>query len=282
MPQQVKQRLSIHDLYFKVNTSGYGSNFLVYLMSYLYAQAIQKPLYICHTTSNLGEQFHLLQDTFELPPNVRLTQKVGTSILVEKIHLMKGVVRSLPITFIQEEAKSLFRLKPSILKSLQTRVSSLPRIDLGVHIRMGDKITSGEMIAIPLQKYIDALYNMSSGLQLNSEGLNLYCMTDTPWVLEHLQKGFPQFRVYALPSPHRFQEGHSQPLFNKLSVSVKQDLFYHFLAELYILQNTPSVLCTFSSNIGRYLYCTSKFPEGIKSLDIPNFELIPDQHLPKL
>jgi hypothetical protein len=66
--------------------------------------------------------------------------------------------------------------------------------------------------------------------------------------------------------------------FTTLQSSSKDRLedFYNFLTELHILQNTPNLVVSYSNNIGRFLYLTSRFQhtaDSITSLDVQQWSL---------
>jgi hypothetical protein len=74
--------------------------------------------------------------------------------------------------------------------------------------------------------------------------------------------------------PYAFKGGHDQTQFNMLSKDVKVEAFYHFLAEITILQRAQKNIVTFSSNIGQFVYMTCDYPEGVQSLDIQEFNIL--------
>ena len=84
------------------------------------------------------------------------------------------------------------------------------------------------------------------------------------------KKALPSWAVTVLLPPISNTDGHIQRQFNSYPIQVKMDAFIHFLAELQILQECPTVFCTFSSYIGRFLYLTGG--EDVRSLD-SQFEL---------
>lgn len=83
--------------------------------------------------------------------------------------------------------------------------------------------------------------------------------------------------------PHyknEFQElGHNQAEYNKRSVNDKMSSYYHFLSELHIMQRCSSIICTYSSNIGRFLYMTREPETKIKSLDTEQFTILHDMSI---
>jgi hypothetical protein len=91
---------------------------------------------------------------------------------------LRSLFASTNAATICKEAREVFQFKPALLEELQKRTAGLPPIDIGVHVRMGDKIMSGEMKAIPLQAYIDAIHEAKTSL--GKETVAVYIMTDVP------------------------------------------------------------------------------------------------------
>lgn len=274
----IKPSLSLNELYWQASKSGYCTNFQSYLIGYIYAKYKKRKFYIQDKTSNISEYYHLIKDTFELPEYVTVTDKKGTSIFLDKIYDINQYLLRLSNDDIRNAAKECFTLKPSVLEIVNKYSSHLPEIDLGIHIRMGDKITSGEMKVIDLQVYIDAIYSEKS--LISKDSLNVYIMTDNSSVIDNLRaKVDTSISFFAIPAPHTIPGGHDQKTFNSLPTDIKKSAFYHFLSELRILQRCPRVLCTYSSNIGRFLYMTCNNPEGIKSLDIQQFTILRDMSI---
>jgi hypothetical protein len=265
-PNQTKLRYS--DLFFKISTSGYGTNFQQFFMCWLYARHVKKPLYLCDTTSNLSSTFHLILDTFQPIKGIIYTGKSGLPVFQDKVIEMKEYLTGLTDEFLRSEARSVFRWNGKTQGIIDAAISHLPQFDIGIHIRMGDKITSGEMAAIPLSTYADAIKQTRA--LLAKESINIYVMTDTPSVLESL-KGLLDANtcaLYSLPSPIVL-EGHDQRTFNRMEASQKMAAYYHFLSEFHIMRRCAQIICTYSSNIGRMLYLTREPGTEIRSLDVP-------------
>jgi len=266
---QNTSRLKYTDFFHKISKSGYGTNYMGFFMSFLYSKYMKKKLYLCDTTSNISESFHLILDTFEANSVITYTNKRGFTIFEDKIIDLKKYLETLTHTFLCAEARSLFRLN----SKTQTHISSLisaarfPNLDVGIHIRMGDKITTGEMKEISLNVYINAIRETG--------GRNIYIMTDNIAVIDKIKEAEPIWSIYSLPSPVPLL-GHLQREYNSRTTSDKIAAYYHFLAELHIIQRCPAIICTYSSNIGRFLYLTKEATSTIKSLDVPEFAIVED------
>jgi hypothetical protein len=53
-------------------------------------------------------------------------------------------------------------------------------------------------------------------------------------------------------------QGHVQRDFNASSAGNRMNTYLNFIAELFLMQQIQHVVCTFSSNVGRFLYLTSE------------------------
>jgi len=137
---------------------------------------------------------------------------------------------------------------------------------LGIHIRAGDKITTREMNPISIDRYVSAAkkYQADSGL----DELEIFLMTDTiPLREAFLKKADRSWKIFYLPTPLPQPEGHVQASFNASPRRMKIAAYNFFMAELMIMQSIPDILCTLSSNVGRFLYYTVEHEDGIMSLD---------------
>jgi hypothetical protein len=250
--------------YCRTSTSGYCSNFFNFFMCYLYARSKNKVLYLHDTKNNISKEYHLILDTFQTPPGVQYTIKNGMTLHQTNNKEMRDYFDALSYDILSAEAKKVFRFTDSIQKRIDELKGSLPQIDCAIHVRTGDKITTGEMVAIPLERYKEALVSYQA--TLNKPTLCFYLMTDSKSVIQwfQLQKE-SSWSIFTIPSPSQFEFGHSQELYNKQSPLLISKLFVHFLAEVQVLSNAPHVICTFSSNIGRFVNLLRK--GTITSLD---------------
>lgn len=249
---QPRKKLPYDALYCRTSLSGYGSNFFNFFFCSVFARHKKKPLYLYDLRNNLSSAYHLILDTFEPPSDVLFTMQEG--ITVQDLHgpELNAYMDSLPHETLASEAKRLFRFSKRTQEAVSTLTSKLPAFDLGIHVRTGDKITTGEMKAIPFERYLEAIRQFQDTSQKQS--LTLYLMTDSQSVLKLFQeKKDPSWTFVTLPSPVPSLTGHNQQTYNKLPTDVKMKAFYHFLAEVQILSECPHSIVTFSSNIGRLI-----------------------------
>ena len=258
------KNIPVQSLYCKTSTSGYGSNFFNFFMCYLYALSKKQKLYLKDTRNNISSGYHLILDTFEDLPGIQYTSQDGIVIQQLFPNEMNKYYESLSESFLKQEARRIFRIRSSLQTNINALKKHLPRMDYGIHIRTGDKITTGEMKAIDLQLYIDATKEFQK--QSGKQSFTIYIMTDSVKALETFKKNAdPSWQIYNLPSPIQSPNGHIQSNYNNQPMNLKMDAFIHFLTEIQIMKDCGSILCTFSSNIGRFIKLLTDSP--IQSLD---------------
>lgn len=281
-PIKPKNRVPSNEYYCKIGSNGFGSNFLNFFMCYLFTvKGKNKNLFLSDTTNNISNNFHLITDTFKTLPKINLTIFNGITIQQNQLqYLRQWFEKTMTFEDLKSEAKKIFQLNDKFLNNIKLLKNQMPiDFDLGVHIRSGDKITTNEMKEISLEKYIEAI-KIYEETKTEKEKINIYIMTDNINVIKKLQekekeKENSKWKLYFIESPIKYTNsmGHIQKEFNNSSESDKMKAYIHFLTELSILQECPMILCTFSSNIGRYLYLTQKDGGKIESLDDKSFNL---------
>lgn len=265
--------------YFQTTQGGFCSNFNLLFAAYVNATKTSEPLYVHDFPNSVSETLPLFQTILkenstikylkDIPPNSKQLGSVNSQFL-----------NSTNIQTLKRMARDLFFYNSDTQEKIMSLIRSagLERtaFDIGVHIRSGDKITTGEMKTLAISDYVQALQTFSG--RLGKKTLNVFVMTDNLRLFEELKSKCPSnwlFVTLQEPSPYTLN-GHTQYNFNTLPSAKRLELFYQFLTELHILQNTPNLIVTYSSNIGRFLYLSSRFThtsDSILSLDVPKWTL---------
>lgn len=259
-----QKKLPTNAYFCKTSTSGYGSNFFNFFLCYLFAQHNNQKLFLKDTKNNISNSYHLILDTFEDLPGIVYSSQDGITLQQLYPKEMNLYYESLSESVKQQQARRIFRLRKSVQDKIANLRKSLPSIDYGIHIRTGDKITTGEMKAISLDSYVQATKEYQR--RWGKSTLAIYIMTDSVNALMNFkQKADSSWTIYNLPSPIQNQNGHIQSNFNSFRSEIKMEAFHHFLTEIQILKDSSAILCTFSSNIGRFIRLLTDSP--IQSLD---------------
>jgi hypothetical protein len=186
--------------------------------------------------------------------------------------ILHGQVKQRLTYYTSEQLKELalqfFRLTPEMaaqVAEFRVQKGILGPFDIGVHIRTGDKITTGEMKAIPVSAYVDQIRRTCK-----SPSPRIFIMTDNFEMIRQLQAlADPSWQLFSYTLDR--QKGHVQLDFNLSPAAQRKTDYIQFLAELQVMQETPALLVTYSSNIGRYLYLTTPKSTSITSLDVKSF-----------
>lgn len=256
-------------LIFEVAQGGFCSQFNNYLHALLYARAEKETLHVNDMMNAVSVQYHLLQNTFAAPTNVKFVDaQVLSAVSTQR---RQGPIRLLLSTTKPEDlrtlAREVFQWNRSLLEKLQPILdtASFPaEFDLGLHIRTADtKPLSVEMYTQAIRKHQQAS---------KKKALDIFVMTDSALRLEEFKKKCdPTWRVYSLDTPLIGTNGHSQQEFNSAPSRARMNAYLHFMTELYLMQMIPHIICSFSSNVGRFLYLTMADGSTITSVDIPKF-----------
>jgi hypothetical protein len=259
--------------FFETDDTGLCANFIQFLYAYSFAalQGGKKPLMVYDMLNSISPVFPLIKDTFADMSGVVFVDSVAPTSISLKRNLPRVMetVRGLPLETLRATAQDVFKWSPRltpIVKEIFDKAGLPPSFDLGIHIRAGDKITTREMAPIPIERYIAATkkYQTDSGL----DELHIFIMTDTiPLRTAFIKKADPSWTIHYLQTPLPQPDGHVQAAFNNSPRRIKTVAYNYFMAELMIIQSIPDILCTLSSNVGRFLYYTVEHNDGIMSLD---------------
>ena len=268
--------------YFQTTQGGFCSNFNLLFAAYINATRNSSILYVHDSPNSVGITFPMLQTILRENSSIKYLKDLPDSSKALNTNeiINNQFLNSTNVQTLKRIARDLFFYNNDTQEKILTRIRSagLERtlFDVGVHIRSGDKITTGEMKSIPIQSYVAALQSYSK--RLGKANLSIFVMTDNMKLYNDLIKASPSnwtFRTLQQSSRYT-SNGHDQFTYNTMSSNDRMEHFYQFLTELHILQNTPNLVVTYSSNIGRFLFLTSRFQhtaDTIISLDVPQWSL---------
>ena len=252
---------------YQTNEGGFCSLFNNLFYNWLICEKKKISLYCLDKPSPLSLNAPFFQPLLQPIPYLQFINYSNPSLKLipnaEKTNLLYGLSEK----DICEKAKRFFQWTPSFASQLAT-LPVTPTI--GVHIRAGDKITTKEMLAISIDTYIQTIASLTK-----EPNPIVFVMSDTFQRIEELkqrvrEKGL-KWEIHHFP-PLSLKE-HVQLEFNLQSKEEKYKSFLQFMSELQVMRECPSLVCSLSSNVGRWLYMVGKALQ-FKSVDIPKFSPI--------
>lgn len=159
------------------------------------------------------------------------------------------------------DLRQLLQMNDTLRHTFQNRMAQLgiQMPFLGVHIRRGDKITTGEMQNIPLLKYVEAI--IETGYK------HIYIATDDYRSVEfvHAQLPAPDYHIYC--NPELAGAGFSEGRFNHSSKKDRYKETCSLLFDIFVLFRAAYFIGTYSSNLSRVIPCALGL-NNCKSLDV--------------
>lgn len=243
--------------FFQTTEEDLATNFNLLFVAYANAVKNSSSLYVHDSPNTVGQTFPLFQTILKDNSTVKYLKEIPPNSKALNPLTIKGDFnRLVNIQTLKRMARDLFFYNGETQEKIMNRIrgTGLERtvFDIGLVINALDKIS------IPM--YVSALTTFAK--RLGKQNLNVFVMTDSPKVMEDVKKGCPSSWTFMTMGPSSFQ---------------KEDLFYQFLTNLHILQNTPNLIVNYSNTIGRFLYLTSRFQhtaDSLVSLDFQQWSMV--------
>lgn len=156
--------------------------------------------------------------------------------------------------------KKCLRLKTSILNHFDLLFDKLG-IDepfLGIHIRRGDKIATGEMNDISLDLYIEEI--------IHSRFRTVYIASDDKMSIDYIKAKIIPMGIDVHCNPNLEGEGFNEGNFNNAGRIKRYEDTLILLFDIYVLSRASYFIGTYTSNLSRVIPCFLGF-ENCKSLD---------------
>lgn len=253
------------------DSSGFCTQFNQYLYAYLTAKSKSRNLYVFDKKNAVNSSLSLLQSTFEIPEEIKFSDMAMLQYQRLTMEQTFPITRTIPIQTIKQMAKDLFNYNDETLLECDKflKLYKLPKsFDVGVHIRAGDKLARREMTPIPIESYVSALKAYQKLKDLKE--MNVFVMTDTYKLFEQLKaKADSSWKLYTLDTQE--QKGYDHSEFKQLPPRQRKAAYIQFLTELQIMRQLDGIICTLTSNVGRWLYINMKEGAQFKSLDLPTY-----------
>jgi hypothetical protein len=168
--------------FFQTTQGGFCSNFNLLFLAYINATRNSSILHVHDSPNSVGLTFPMLQTILRENSSIKYLKEVSdaSKALTTNQIVNNPFLSSINLTTLKRMARDLFFYNGDTQEKILTRIRSegLERtlFDVGVHIRSGDKITTGEMKSIPIQSYVAALQSFSK--RLGKANLSIFVMTD--------------------------------------------------------------------------------------------------------
>ena len=251
---------------FETTDAGFCSQFNNYLYAVLYARSEKTPLYVNDSINAVSIRYPLIQNTFVKMADVNFTdiQITTATNLKKRIPQMRTFLNRVELG---DTAKDILTWNPTILKDINNILddTNIPNtFDVGVNIRSGDMALETKLV--PVNTYIEAVRDFQK--KSKKDTLDVFLMTDSANSLEEFKKKKdPSWNIFILKYPVDMT-GHTQRDFNALPTKQRKDAYLDFVTELFIMQQIPYIVCTFSSNVGRFLHTSDS---TVYSLDVAKY-----------
>jgi len=259
--KRVEQKMGY---FFETTDSSFCSNFLQYLYAYMYSRAEGRTLHVYDMMNSVGVTHPLIKNSFVDTSGVSFADSMLPSVssMSRILPRILANANALPVESLRTAAQQIFRWNSSIYAPLQEiiKASRLPAsFDLGVYIR-GDRVG---MRALPVDEYVRAAKKVLSATTTTSP--SIFVMSDSSTAIEQFKKkAEANWKVYSLePIPPRTD--------SRNPVRARLAAYHQSMTELLVMQSIPDIICTLSSDVGKFLYLTVEYANRVVSLDEPKF-----------
>lgn len=252
-PKKVQEAVS----FFQTTEEDLATNFNLLFVAYANAVRNSSSLYVHDVPNSVGQGFPLFQTILKDNSTLKYLKEIPPNSKALNPQAIKADFnRSTNFATLKRMARDLFFYNGETQEKIMTRIrgTGIERtvFDVGLVINAQDKITTA--------MYVNALTTFAK--RLGKQNLSVFVMTDSPKSMDDLKKACPPSWTFMTMGSFSIQ---------------KEDLFYQFLTNLHILQNTPNLIVNYSNSIGRFLYLTSRFQhtaDSLVSLDLQQWSLV--------
>lgn len=150
---------------------------------------------------------------------------------------------------LSDSFRSFYRYNKEVQDEIQRRKDrlSLNAPYIALHVRRGDKITSGEMQDLALETYI---HHLRDKLDISR---HIYIATDDVDVITYFEARLSDTDVQLYYNTENNQKGFDEKTFNAKGVNAVRDDMLNMLFDMEMLIHASYFIGTYSSNIGRII-----------------------------
>jgi hypothetical protein len=139
----------------------------------------------------------------------------------------------------------IWKIKPEVLNEIEKMIPNDLTEFVVLHIRRGDKITTGEDQHYTVNDYMKRLMIIDSNIK------NIFLMSDDYCVLEELKTNFPHYNYFTLLNSS--QKGHNQSSFNNSDDLNKEREAIQLLTEIETAKRSKLFIGSTKSNLFRLI-----------------------------
>jgi hypothetical protein len=237
-------------LYYQTTETGFCSLFNNLFYSYIYCKEKKVLFYILDKPNPIGLNYPIFQNILSNNLQLKYIKSPEKGLIKITRNDIVPFLTKVSNDFLRKEAIQFFKWSEEFQQKIQIKKQIFQNInfDIGIHIRAGDKITSGEMNKITIETYIQKVSSITK-----TSTPTIFLMSDTLSLVEEFKQKAPSpWNLYYFSST--ILENHIQEKFNRKSTDDKLNALLQFMTELEIMKECPQIVCTFSSNVSRFLY----------------------------
>lgn len=249
-PAKKKEDDVVKPFLLETDDAGLCSQFNAYLYAMTYSVAEKAPLLVNDTANVVSLRFPLIKNTFVTPDTVTFTDTnlLSSTSLKRRRQGLTTYILGLPPAHLREAGRNILQWNEAALQP----TIDVSGIDIGVHIRT---FGLNEPKNTPIEQYVKAVQAFQKSSKKTS--LTVFVMSDSVQRFEEFkQKKDASWRIVTAGTPPNLG-AHSQRDFNAAPPRARMAAYREFLGELQVMQQLPQIICSFSSNVGKFLYLSS-------------------------
>jgi hypothetical protein len=249
-PAKKKEEDVVKPFLLETDDAGLCSQFNAYLYAMTYSVAEKAPLLVNDTANVISLRFPLIKNTFVNPDTVTFTDTnlLSSVSLKRRRQALTTYILGLPPAQLREAGRNILQWNQ---EALQPTID-VSGIDIGVHIRT---FGINQPKNTPIEQYVKAVQAFQKSSKKTY--LTVFVMSDSVQRFEEFKRlKHPSWRIVTVGTPPNLG-AHSQRDFNAAPPRARMTAYKEFLGELQVMQQLPQIICSFSSNVGKFLYLSS-------------------------
>ncbi len=264
-PRSVTTSRDELDVVFQTNKGGFCTQFNRYFYHTYYARRIGKGLYVKQAPNIMGDDYPLLQTVFADISGVQFVADKPAGSPQQDLKMFDLLSRT-PRDTLRLAAREVLRWNPAVETQIRSMLGAMgipDKFDIGVQIR------TGSAKPISVERYLRAVDTFVATAPPGRK-VRVFVASDSAAAMKEIEsrtKSAP-YEVYSIAGgTYNAAEFAAKPFDDKFNDAMV------FFTDLYLLQRCPMLVCTLSSNVGKFLLLTADSARHFKSLDLQ--DLVP-------